>query len=67
MFISGILIMFNLYTAIPITEHLANDFGISQSVAAMNGAVFQSLIPLAVYFMVLFQKNLEEYASFYFH
>lgn len=40
LFISGILIMFNLYTAIPITEHLANDFGISQSVAAMNGVVF---------------------------
>ena len=32
LFISGILIMFNLYTAIPITEHLNNDLIIYKSV-----------------------------------
>jgi len=40
LFISGILVMCSLYTAIPLTDTLAHDFQISPSLAAMNGVVF---------------------------
>ena len=40
MFISGIIVMGSLYTALPLTAAFAEDFHVPQSVATLNGVVF---------------------------
>ena len=39
-FISGIIVMASLYTALPLTSVFAKDFGISNAVASLNGVIF---------------------------
>ncbi|MGV3244980.1 MFS transporter [Staphylococcus sp. 11261D007BR] len=39
-FITGIIVMCSLYTAIPLTPFIAKDFGITETTATLNGVAF---------------------------
>ena len=40
MFISGIIVMASLYTALPLTATFAEDFHVPKSIATLNGVLF---------------------------
>ena len=40
MFISGIIVMASLYTALPLTATFAEDFHVPESIATLNGVLF---------------------------
>ena len=48
-FISGIIVMASLYTALPLTV-FAKDFGISNAVASLNGVIFSITYSLSCLF-----------------
>lgn len=49
-FISGIIVMASLYTALPLTSVFAKDFGISNAVASLNGVIFSITYSLSCLF-----------------
>ncbi|AVQ34969.1 MFS transporter [Staphylococcus kloosii] len=50
MFISGIIVMGSLYTALPLTAAFANDFHVPKEVATLNGVVFSITYSLSCLF-----------------
>lgn len=49
-FITGIVVMSSLYTALPLTAEFSKDFNISQSVAALNGVIFSTTYSISCLF-----------------
>lgn len=50
MFISGIIVMGSLYTALPLTAAFAEDFHVPQSIATLNGVIFSLAYSLSCLF-----------------
>ena len=62
-FISGIIVMASLYTALPLTSVFAKDFGISNAVASLNGVIFSITYSLSCLF-VRFYLDLLDSSSY---
>lgn len=50
MFISGIIVMASLYTALPLTAAFANDFHVPKEIATLNGVIFSITYSLSCLF-----------------
>ena len=50
MFISGIIVMASLYTALPLTATFAEDFHVPESIATLNGVIFSLTYSLSCLF-----------------
>lgn len=50
MFISGIIVMASLYTALPLTAAFADDFHVTKEIATLNGVIFSITYSLSCLF-----------------